>query len=301
MASSLDDTNRFRSTGGRASSPSLAPGNAGACLVVIHGADLGRRIELPSEGSLLAGRSARSDIVVAEECVTRHHARFEFNPQNTSWSVVDLGSTNGTYVNDEQRTAAVLRHGDQIQIGRTVFKFLTGGHVESAYHEEIYRLMTTDSLTGLLNRRATDEALARELGRAQRHERPLVLLILDLDHFKSINDTFGHLAGDAVLRQTGVLLRNNLRRSDLMGRLGGEEFAMILPEIDRTGGFIAAEKVRRTIEQQTFEFDRTRIPVTASLGVAERAGDDEPAETLIRRADEALYTAKRDGRNCVRG
>lgn len=270
-----------------------------ACLVVIYGAEIGRRIEL-GQAPLIIGRSSRADLQLDEESVSRQHARIEPDPGGQGYRITDLGSTNGTYVNDVPRTTALLQHGDQIQIGRSILKFLAGGHIESAYHEEIYRLMTTDGLTQLMNRRAFEDTLSREMARAIRHNRPLALAMLDVDRFKHINDVYGHLAGDAVLRQLGTLLRANLRRNDVAGRLGGEEFGIILPEIDLAGAAAVAEKVRRLVESHTFEFDGTRLPVTVSIGVAAR----EPYETelleLIRRADELLYQAKQGGRNCVR-
>jgi diguanylate cyclase (GGDEF)-like protein len=270
-----------------------------ACLVVIYGAEIGRRIEL-GQAPLIIGRSSRADLQIDEESVSRQHARIEQEPGAQGYRIADLGSTNGTYVNDVAQKSSVLRHGDQIQIGRSILKFLGGGHIESAYHEEIYRLMTTDGLTGLMNRRAFEEALGRELARAVRHDRPLAIALMDIDRFKGINDSYGHLAGDAILRQFGALLRANLRRNDLAGRLGGEEFGIILPEIDRDGAVVASEKVRRLVEVHRFEFDNTRIPVTLSMGAVARAPHDGEALELIRRADELLYAAKRGGRNCVK-
>ena len=128
----------------------------------------------------------------------------------------------------------------------------------------------------------------------------MCICILDIDKFKTINDTYGHLAGDAMLRQLGAILRANLRRDDMAGRLGGEEFGIILPEVDTNGGIIAAEKVRRLVEMHTFEFDGTRIPMTVSIGIAAKAPHDAEAVEIMRRADEHLYEAKRGGRNCVK-
>ncbi len=269
----------------------------GACLVVIYGADIGRRIEL-GQAALTIGRSSRCDLQFDEESVSRQHARIEADASGI-YRASDLGSTNGTYVNDTAHKSMVLKHGDQIQIGRSILKFLAGGHIESAYHEEVYRLMTTDGLTQLMNRRAFEEALAREIARAARHERPVSIAIVDIDRFKSVNDQYGHLAGDAILRQLGAVLLANLRRDDLAGRMGGEEFGLILPEVDTAGGAIAAEKVRRVVESHRFEFDGTHIPMTVSIGVTSKQGDETDPLEIIRRADELLYAAKRGGRNRV--
>jgi diguanylate cyclase (GGDEF)-like protein len=274
-----------------------APAADKACLVIIHGNAIGKRIEL-GVAPVIVGRSARADIQLDEESVSRQHARIELDPSG-GYRVFDLDSTNGTHVNDVARKQSPLQHGDQIQIGRSILKYLAGGHIESLYHEEVYRLMTTDALTRLVNRRAFEEALTQEISRAERHKHPLCVGILDIDKFKSINDTYGHLAGDSILRQVGTLLRGNVRRHDTAGRLGGEEFALLLPEINLDGGRTAAEKVRRVVEQNRFEFDGTHIPVTISIGVTERRLDAEDPKELIRRADEALYEAKRSGRNRV--
>jgi diguanylate cyclase (GGDEF)-like protein len=151
-----------------------------------------------------------------------------------------------------------------------------------------------------MNRRAFEEALSREIGRASRFERPVSIAIMDIDRFKAINDSYGHLAGDAILRQLGAILRANLRRDDLAGRMGGEEFGLILPEVDAAGAVVAAEKVRRIVEAHRFEFDGTRIPVTVSIGVTARVAEEIDPLEVIKRADELLYAAKRGGRNCVK-
>ncbi|MBL8685212.1 MAG: GGDEF domain-containing protein [Myxococcales bacterium] len=280
-----------------------ADGPKGACLVVVYGQQIGRRIELTG-APLVIGRSPRNDLQLDEESVSRQHVRIEPDPKSSdgvTWQIVDLDSTNGTYVNDQPVRTATLRHGDQIQVGRSILRYLAGNSIERAYHEEIYKLMSMDGLTQLRNRRAFDEALTEEIARARRFERPLAVCVLDADKFKSINDQFGHLAGDAVLRQLGGILRNNVRKNDIAGRLGGEEFGVLLPEVDRAGGLVVAEKLRRMVEAHRFEFDRTVIPVTLSIGVAELMPHEREPSELIKRADELLYRAKHGGRNRVVG
>lgn len=279
----------------------VSEGPKGACLVVIYGAQIGRRIELVG-APLVIGRSPRSDLQLDEESVSRQHVRFEPLPESVEgngWQVVDLESTNGTYVNDVVTARATLRHGDQIQVGRSILRFLEGNSIERAYHEEIYNLMSMDGLTQLRNRRAFDESLVEEILRSQRFGRPLSISVIDVDKFKLVNDQYGHLAGDAILRQIGTILRNNIRKNDIAGRLGGEEFGVILPEVDRVGGVVAAEKLRRLVESHRFEFDRTVIPVTISMGVIERLPKEREPNELIKRADELLYRAKHNGRNRV--
>lgn len=269
------------------------------CLVIIYGDDLGRRVPLGAEPTVL-GRSSKCDVQLDQESVSRNHARIAREP-NGAYVIYDLGSTNGTYVNDELIDEIVLRDGDQIKIGRTIFKFIVSGNMEAQYHEEIYRLMTVDGLTELYNKRYFNEALDREASRSRRYQRTFSLVLFDIDHFKSINDTYGHLAGDAVLRQLGALVRTRVRRDDVPARTGGEEFAVILPEVGRSGARHLAEKLRVAIESATFRFEGTTIPVTISAGVAEWTPESSDPQELVKEADERLYEAKRGGRNRVAG
>jgi two-component system, cell cycle response regulator len=267
-----------------------------ACLVVIYGLELGRKYNLDTT-NVVIGRSSKSEIQIDQESVSRNHAKII----NTGKSIIlrDLGSTNGTYVNDQLIDEYVLRDGDFIKIGRTIFKFLSGGNIENAYHEEIYRLTTVDGLTQVYNRRYFLEQLEREVSRAKRYRRELSLILFDIDHFKLINDNYGHLAGDYVLKQLATVVKGKIRREDILSRYGGEEFAIILPEIDAPNAMQFAEKVRRLIEKAPFKFEETKISVTVSVGVATCVdADDAPA--LIKRTDDKLYEAKGAGRNCVR-
>ena len=251
-----------------------------ACLVVIYGAELGKKYNL-NTASLVVGRSSKCDIQIDQESVSRNHSKIV----NTGKSILirDLGSTNGTYVNDEPIDEYVLRDGDLIKIGRTIFKFLTGGNIETAYHEEIYRLTTIDGLTQVYNKRYFLETLEREIARAHRYRRPLSLVMFDIDHFKKINDSYGHLAGDYVLKQLASTVKGKIRREDCFARYGGEEFAIVLPEIDGAGSAPFAEKIRKIVEKTEFKFENKRIPVTISIGVA--TVDAEPIDD--RRADQA--------------
>jgi two-component system cell cycle response regulator len=283
--------------------PSKMPALEDACLVVLYGESIGRRVAL-RDVPLTVGRANDADLQFEEESVSRHHCRFEpFSDEGGAerWRVVDLESTNGTFVNDRATASAVLQHGDRVQIGRTICKFLGSGQIEAAYYEEIYRLVTTDGLTGLCNRRAFTEALAREFGRSVRYGRPLGLVMLDIDHFKNLNDSFGHLAGDAALRQLGVTLRTNLRREDIVGRLGGEEFGLLLPELDLAGARLVSDKVRTLVASRGLEFEGAVMRLTVSAGVVARVDADADADDMMRRADALLYVAKRAGRNRTEG
>lgn len=266
--------------------------------MVIYGDELGKKYNL-NTNSVLIGRSSKCDIQIDQESISRNHSKIV----NTGKSILvrDLGSTNGTYVNDEPVEEHTLNDGDLIKIGRTIFKFLSGGNIENAYHEEIYRLTTVDGLTQISNKRFFMETLEREIARAHRYQRALSLVMFDLDHFKNINDTYGHLAGDYVLKHLASAVRQKIRREDLFARYGGEEFAIVLPEIPLAAALSFAEKVRQVVEEKEFRFESAAIEVTISVGVAASSEQTKDVDTLIKLADELLYAAKAAGRNQVRG
>ena len=272
------------------------PGDA--CIVVIYGAELGRRVQLGA-APFEIGRSSSNDLFIDQESISRHHARISFD--GSAYWVRDLGSTNGTYVNDEVIHEHRLRDGDQVRVGRSILKFMTGENVEVHYHEEIYRLMTVDGLTQIFNRRYFNEALEREVNRSKRYERVLSLIAFDIDHFKAINDTYGHLMGDSVLRLVASAVKPRLRREDIFARTGGEEFAVLLPEIPMDGALITAEKVRAIVQGASLKHEQDAIRCTISLGVATLLPDEASPESLYERADERLYEAKQGGRNRVAG
>jgi diguanylate cyclase (GGDEF)-like protein len=218
--------------------------------------------------------------------------------------IKDLGSTNGTYLNDEEidrRTEVPLRSGDLLKIGSGIFKFLYGGDVESLFHEEIYRITIMDGLTQTYNKRYFMEFLEREMARGLRYGRPLSLMMIDVDHFKEVNDRHGHLAGDAVLRELAHKVKGKVRREECLARFGGEEFALVTPESGPEKARKFAEKIRATVEAQKFVFDGKSVSVTVSIGIADMVPEFTEPELFIRSADERLYTAKEQGRNRVVG
>lgn len=269
-----------------------------ACFVVIYGtSDLGRKYNI--EGNQLSfGRGTTNDIILAQDAVSRQHATVTVDEGGVK--IRDNDSTNGTYVNDARVVnETYLKDGDLLKIGRSIFKFLTGDNIESSYHEEIFRLSTMDGLTAVYNRRYFMETLERELSRARRYDRPLALMMFDLDHFKLCNDKFGHRAGDYVLQRLAGLVQSRARKVDVVARYGGEEFAVILPEIGLDGALRFAEELRALIEAEPFVFERENITVTVSLGVAELDSGCANADDLIALADRRLYVAKQSGRNRV--
>jgi diguanylate cyclase (GGDEF)-like protein len=280
--------------------PPPEQGTGTDCLVVIYTAEpglLGKRFLL-DRSPLRVGRGADNHIVLEGDSVSRRHAHFE--RRNNSWLVVDDGSTNGTYLNEEQvPRESTLNNGDRIKIGPTILKFLSGLDAEAKYHEEIYKMTIVDGLTQIHNKRYLFEALDKELIRARRYERELSLVMFDIDFFKRINDQFGHLAGDHVLRELARVVQDRIRRDEVFARYGGEEFVIVLPETGLGGARALAENLRQRVGSHGFVFQSERIPVTISIGCAQLSKDDRAAADLIQRADEKLYEAKRSGRNRV--
>ncbi len=258
---------------------------------------LGKRFVLDLD-TMRVGRGSENQVVLDADSVSRRHAHFE--QRGERWFVVDDQSTNGTYVNDELiPSERPLLNGDRVKIGSTIFKYLSGTDVESMYHEEIYKMTIVDGLTGAHVKRYLMEALDRELTRAKRHSRPLSLVMFDVDHFKRINDTLGHLAGDYALKELARVVQSRIRRDEVLARYGGEEFALVLPETNLEGAEALAETLRQRIESHEFVFEGERIEVTVSLGVAERTELMTGPNDLVQVADACLYIAKRTGRNRV--
>ncbi len=271
-----------------------------ACMVLIYppGPDIGRRFVLERD-EYVVGRGSDCDIQIDRDSVSRRHARI-FS-QGKQWFAEDLGSTNGSYVNDDPIEKAPLRDGDFLKIGSAIFKFLSGANLEASYHEEIYKMTIMDGLTGVHNKRYFEEFLEREMARCMRYGRPLSLVMFDIDHFKAINDTHGHLTGDYVLKEMARRLHTRIRREELLARYGGEEFAAVLPETDRQGALHFGEQIRQIVGSTPFTFEGDAIPVTISVGISVLENQPIDVQTFIKLADENLYKAKRAGRNRVVG
>lgn len=269
-----------------------------ALLVVIAGPRLGHRVVL-SEQPLEIGRGTDCGLQLDADSVSRRHARIEWT--GTTHKLVDLRSTNGTFVNETRIHERELADGDRPQIGKVLLKYIAGGNVEGAYHEEVQRLMRFDGLTGAHNKSHFNESLNAALARARARPAPVSLIVLDLDHFKMINDTHGHTAGDAVLRQAASIVAREVANDQLFARVGGEEFAVLCPGAPLDVAQRTAERIRRAVEGAAFSFEGVAIRVTVSLGCAERtAGSGESPQSFFERADVKLYAAKSAGRNCVR-
>ena len=281
----------------RVSVPILSPSGSDdhGILIQIYGPKLGERYTLEADRSTI-GRDLGNNIVLVDESVSRFHAKIERTARG--FVLEDLESTNGSRVNDDSIKSCLLKSGDQLQIGSFILKYIGSGNVEAVYHEEIYRMMITDGLTGIANRRKLDEALENEFLRAKRYGRPLSIAILDADHFKKVNDNHGHIVGDFVLKKLATLFQQNIRREELLGRYGGEEFVVVMPEVDSSGAFQLAEKLRKTVETTVFKSAETELPVTISVGVA-TLGEENSVKDFLDTADQALYRSKEEGRNRV--
>ena len=266
-----------------------------ALLLVLSGPRLGNRTVL-ADAPMEIGRGSNAGLVLDADSVSRRHAKIE--PLDAGYRLTDLGSTNGTYVNGVRVKEHTLQDGDRVQIGKALLKYLAGGNIEGAYHEEVQRLMSFDALTGVHNKRHFDESLRVALSAAQTG--PVSLLVLDIDHFKKVNDTYGHMAGDAVLCATANVVKSSVPAQYLFARVGGEEFAVLCPNTPLAQAKACAERIRVAVAENIPTFEEKRLPVTASLGVAEfKAGSEEEPEALFGRADEKLYQAKDAGRNRV--
>jgi len=265
-------------------------------LIVIAGKQIGKQYKVQGE-EMVIGRAPELEVQIEDDGVSRRHARV-YN-HNGIFMLADAGSTNGTFANGQKVTQHVLRDGDKIQIGtNTVLKFTVQDSVEEQAQRALYDSATRDGLTGAYNKKFFAERLRSEFAFAARRNTPLSLVLFDIDFFKKVNDTYGHLAGDFVLKKISGVVAQALREEDIFARYGGEEFGIILRETDAEKAFIIAERIRRSVEAHKFVHDGQTIPVTISMGSATldpKLHTDPKA--LLKASDDLLYKAKRGGRN----
>lgn len=274
------------------------PDTESSCLVQIYPTDVVAGIINLQQDEIIIGREGNVDVALPDSSVSRRHACIR--REDHQHTIIDLNSTNGTLVDDADIKQCVLKSGNTIRIGTYLFKYLEAGSVETQYHEIVYSALTRDALTGAMNRRYLMESLDRSIATAQRRQEQLAVVMIDIDHFKSINDTHGHLVGDEVLKTFGSRLIELGRNEDLFGRYGGEEFCMVLPSSDAEQAKQAAERCREIIAGAPFDTHAGPLPITASFGVvATTPQPNETPQTLIDRADRQLYRAKEQGRNQV--
>ncbi len=268
-------------------------GEKSPSFVVMEGDEKGRVIYL-SKNYLTIGRGSHSDIVIPDKTVSRKHCLIEVNGIDVV--VIDLESSNGTYVNNVKINKAHLKPGDKLRIGSTLLKFDLADKEDSEFLENLYKKSTFDDLTSLYNRNILMEKL--NLFFEDTGDSPLSILFLDLDHFKNVNDKYGHQTGSDLLSEIGRVLLSNTRTSDIAARYGGEEFVIILPHTTESQATYVAEKIRKIIANYPFKSrNGEKINITVSIGVAQKDENLNDPETLIKLADKAMYYAKERGRN----
>ncbi len=270
------------------------------CLIVISGRQMGQVFRLTRREARI-GRAEDAELCVRDTSISRHHALVYLDAAGRS-HIRDLGSTNGTFVNGKRVQDVELAAGDRLQLGnQTILKLEYHGQFEKAFHAQLYEAGTRDPLTDTYNRRYIDQHLEADFSLAVRHREELSLLMVDIDHFKAVNDTHGHLAGDAVLRALGRILGSRVRGEDILARYGGEEFLLVLRRTPANGAQALAESLRRLIEHAQFRFKNETIELTISVGIATQGPETSfpTVAALIGAADQALYRAKHAGRNRV--
>ncbi|MEZ4248542.1 MAG: diguanylate cyclase [Polyangiales bacterium] len=274
--------------------------NRRAYVIVIVGPDVGETHELAG-GTSEVGRTSATPIHLMDPEGLPPPRAFSWC-RVSAWSSRNLGSTNGTFVERHPRSGPTeLADGDKIQIGTTtILKFSFHDALDRAFQQKMYDAALRDGLTGAFNKRHFKERLESELAYAVRHRTPLALILFDLDHFKRLNDQFGHLAGDHVLETLAKGVLRAMRKEDFFARWGGEEFAVLSRGIDLEGGRRFGERLRAWVEGNAFLHEGKRMPVTASIGVAALPQCDvTDPDVFVQCADEALYAAKHGGRNRV--
>lgn len=275
------------------------PSDLQGILTVLSGSRAGEVFRLDALEYMI-GRDEHADISIGDPGLSRAHGRLY--RRGGQFYVEDVGSTNGTFVNARKlQDPHRLSNGDRIQIGQnTVLRFSLQDRLEQEATQRLYEMTVRDALTELYNRRHLDDQLEAEFAYAKRHKSDLCVLLLDVDHFKRINDTHGHGVGDEVLVAVARGLEHIVRKEDLVARYGGEEFVIIARGIDVNGGLAFAERVRAYLASLDIATQAGNLSVTASFGVAHT--DNHPygsVRGLLSASDEALYRAKARGRNCV--
>jgi two-component system, cell cycle response regulator len=277
----------------------LAKGPRRGILIEMSGSTAGR-VHVLAEGATTVGRGTDCTIIFDDTTLSRTHASIEGNGEE--YVLTDCDSLNGCYVNLARQERAALKHGDRVQFGTGVrLQYQLASQEEQRVLIRMYEAAVLDGLTGLTNRRALDERLHSELAYAIRHETNLAIIMLDIDHFKKVNDTHGHLAGDEVIRTLAQILQREIRCEDLAARYGGEEFVVVVRGVPQVGAMNLAERLRFAIAEREIEHGDETLNVTSSFGVASLSSlTAEPnVHHLVEAADKALYAAKSGGRNRV--
>jgi diguanylate cyclase (GGDEF)-like protein len=274
------------------------PGDERAYIIVLAGQNVGEMYKVASE-QITLGRGGGADVRLVDEGISRFHCRIRADGGDLF--VEDLQSRNGTFLNGERISKRKLEDGDKIQLGRTtVLKFSFHDQLEESFQRRMFDSALRDGLTRAYNKRYFLDRLQGEMRFSLRHRSPLALLLFDLDHFKAVNDTHGHLGGDRVLAEFSGFVLESIRNEDVFARYGGEEFAILCRMINAADALRFAERLRKGTEGLRIEHEGINIPITTSVGLAclpDLAVDT--ANEVLMAADRALYQAKALGRNRV--
>ncbi len=269
--------------------------------IVLSGGAIGMMYKLRTDGPTLIGRGLDAEVRLDDDGVSRHHAKV-ITDSNGDPTLKDLGSSNGTYVNGNRIQTHTLKDGDKIQVGSiSILKFSYQDDLERTFQEQLFDRGLKDSTTGIYNKRYLLDRIDSDYSHAQRHRTNLSLLMFDIDHFKKINDTYGHPAADSALKDLALIVRKTLRTSDVFARYGGDEFVVLMREIDDAGTLVLAKRIRKLVKKHKFIFEGMKISFTISLGIASLSDKVSNASELIQLADKYLYKAKRAGRNRIAG
>lgn len=267
-------------------------------LIVFVGKDSGNRYKI-KKGTTTIGRSREADITLDDERVSRIHCTVEWKGKKII--IEDQGSTNGTYVDSKKVNRAHLRRGAPLQVGQSVMKVEFKNEAEIQLEDSLIQNASIDFLTGIFNRQFFMTRAAEEIAYAQRHKKVVGFIMIDIDHFKQVNDTYGHQMGDAVLNQFATIVNKVKRTEDVFARYGGEEF-IIMPRggVHQKGVHRQCERIRKAVEKCKFHFGEEQVQITVSLGFFLKKADSTvklSLTDLISEADKALYLAKERGRN----
>jgi len=268
-------------------------------LIIVYGDDIGKIYPLDKK-AITIGRSDEFDIQLADSSCSREQAIIEFNDNNKP-VLKDLNSTNGTFVNGSKITEINLEDGDKIMFGiSSVFKFAIQDSLEAEFQMNLYESSINDHLTGAFNKKYFLDTLRKEFSYSLRHHRSLGLLMLDIDLFKEINDTHGHIVGDIVLKKVVKRIKNNLRNEDILCRYGGDEFVVIFRDFKSGFVKITAERIRLFFNGKSIDYKDHKINISVSIGTATIDNENiTMPEDMIELADANLYKAKQSGGNCI--
>lgn len=271
-----------------------------ACVIQIYPPSMHSDMVRLNAARTMIGRDPSCDLCLDDAAVSRNHATLDFD--GDTWEITDLDSRNGTFIDDQiLHGRRRLCGGELIRLGSIVLKFMVSMDEEAQYHAAAHKLMTRDPLTNAFNRGYLMTTLEKLIPRCLDSDTSLSLILIDIDHFKQINDTHGHLTGDEALRSFTERLRGSLRTVDLICRFGGEEFLVIAENTSLKDAVHIAERLRSAVASQPFETSSGLVRITCSIGVATLKPKDPTAtvDRLLAEADACLYTAKHLGRDRV--